>query len=103
MAKMDNADGFARVTGLCGDTIEIWLRVRNDIITKATFLTDGCATTITAGSMVTELVKEKTIIQALQVGKTEIILALGGMPEEVEHCALLASNTLKAAVRDYLE
>jgi nitrogen fixation NifU-like protein len=77
--------------------------VRNDVVAEVTFLTDGCATTIAAGSMITELVKEKTIVQALKIRKTEVIHELGGMPEEDEHCALLATNTLKAAVKDYLD
>ena len=51
VGNLDDADGFARITGPCGDTMEIWLKVRGDTITQATFMTDGCSTTIAAGSI----------------------------------------------------
>jgi len=65
-------------------------------------MTDGCGTTIAAGSMITELVKGKTIIQAHKISQQDVLNALGGLPEESQHCALLASNTLKEAIKDYL-
>jgi len=102
LGSMENADGFARITGPCGDTMEIWLRVRSDSIVKASFMTDGCGTTIAAGSMVTELVKGKSATQALKIGQYDVLSALGGLPQESQHCALLAANTLKAAIKDYL-
>ncbi len=98
---MGNADGFGRVTGSCGDTMEIWLRVRNGIIADATFLTDGCGTSIASGSMVTELVKGKSIPQAQKVTQQGVLDALGGLPEDSLHCALLAAETLKEAIKDY--
>ncbi len=61
---MQDADGFARVIGPCGDTMEIWLKVDNDAIADATFMTDGCGTSIASGSMVTEIVKGKSISAA---------------------------------------
>ena len=99
---MDSANGFATVTGPCGDTMKIWLRVKNDIILEAAFTTDGCGTSIASGSMVTELAKGKNAIQAQRISQQDVLSALGGLPEESEHCALLAANTLKEAVRDYL-
>ena len=102
VGDMADADGFAQITGPCGDTIEIWLKVRNDVITEATFMTDGCGTTIAAGSMVTELAKWKPIIQANKISQQDVLNALGELPEESQHCALLAANTLKEAVKDYL-
>jgi len=102
LGSMNAANGFARVTGPCGDTMEIWLRVRNDTIAGATFMTDGCGTTIAAGSMVTEMAKGKSVAQVWKVSQQDVLGALGGLPEESEHCALLAANTLKAAVNDYL-
>lgn len=102
VGMIPNADGFARITGPCGDTVEIWLRVRDSLIQQATFWTDGCGTTIAAGSMVTELVKEKKVEQALSITQQDILNALDGLPEESVHCALLAANTLKAACRDYI-
>jgi len=102
VGKIEDADGFARITGPCGDTMEIWLRVRNDIITETTFMTDGCGTTIVAGSMVTELARGKSTGQALAIGQQDVLDALGGLPEENQHCALLAANTLKEAIKDYV-
>ena len=99
---MDSANGFATVTGPCGDTMKIWLRVKNDIILEAAFTTDGCGTSIASGSMVTELAKGKNAIQAQRISQQDVLSALGGLPEESEHCALLAANTLKEAAKDYL-
>ena len=98
----EDADGFARITGPCGDTMEIWLKVRNDIIAEATFMTDGCGTTIVAGSMVTELARGKSAGQALAIGQQDVLNALSGLPEESQHCALLAANTLREAIKDYV-
>ena len=102
MGNMDNTDGFARITGPCGDTMEIWLKVRNYIVTEATFMTDGCGTSIASGSMVTEIAKGKSVGEVWKISQQDVLNALGGLPEESEHCALLAANTLKAAIKDYL-
>ncbi len=102
LGEIEDANGFARVTGPCGDTMEIWLKVNNGIITYATFMTDGCGTTIASGSMVTEMVRGKSIIEAQKISQQDVLDALGGLPEESQHCALLAADTLKEAVRDYL-
>jgi nitrogen fixation NifU-like protein len=102
LGDMDDADGFGRVTGSCGDTMEIWLKVRDGTIAKANFLTDGCGTSIASGSMVTELAKGKNIAKALKISQEDVLKALGGLPEESQHCALLAADTLKAAIKDYL-
>jgi len=102
VGSIPDADGFASVTGPCGDTMNIWLKVRNDEIKQAAFLTDGCGTTIAAGSMVTELVKGKTVVNALRTTQQDVLDALGGLPEESVHCALLAANTVKEAAKDYL-
>jgi nitrogen fixation NifU-like protein len=102
VGSIPHADGVAMVTGPCGDTMEIWLRVRGNVIKEATFWTDGCGTSIAVGSMVTELAKEKTIREATGITQKDVLDALGGLPEESQHCALLAANTLKEAVKDYL-
>jgi nitrogen fixation NifU-like protein len=102
VGNMDNANGSARITGPCGDTMEIRLRMRDGRIQEATFWTDGCGTTIAAGSMVTELVKGKTVMEALKISQRDVLSALGGLPEESQHCALLAANTLNEAAKDYL-
>jgi len=102
VGNTEAADGYASVTGPCGDTMDIWLKVKDDTIVKATFMTDGCGTTIAAGSMVTELAKDNSISQALRTSQEDVLSALEGLPEESKHCALLAANTLRAAAKDYL-
>ena len=102
VGNLEDADGFARITGPCGDTIEIWLKVENDKIRDATFWTDGCVTTIAAGSMVTELAKGKSVLETQRITQQDVLNALGGLPEESAHCALLAANTLREAISDYL-
>jgi len=94
MGKIEEPHGFGRVTGPCGDTMEIFLRIRNDRLIEATFLTDGCVTTLASGSMATELAMGKTVHEAFRINQQMILDNLGGLPEESEHCALLASNTL---------
>jgi len=102
LGDMEDADGFARVTGPCGDTMAIWLKVKNGTIAEANFLTDGCGTSIASGSMATEMAKGKAVAQAQRISQQGVLSALGGLPEESKHCALLAANTLRAAIRDYL-
>lgn len=102
VGSIPGAEGHAVITGPCGDTMEIWLRIREDVIVDASFWTDGCGTTIASASMTTEMAKGKRFAEAGLIGQKEVLQALGGLPEDSEHCALLASNTLKAALRDYL-
>ena len=102
VGRIEDADGFGSVTGPCGDTMEIWLRVKNGTITQVGFMTDGCGTSIASGSMVTEIAKGKSITEAQRTSQQNVLDALGGLPDESEHCALLAANTLRKAVRDYI-
>lgn len=100
---LDPWDGHARITGPCGDTMEFWLKVNDRRIAQATFITDGCGPSRAAGSMATELATGKLVKEALQIQQKDVLQALGGLPQESEHCALLAANTLKAAIRDCQE
>jgi len=102
VGAMAHADGFATVTGPCGDTMSIWLKVNGDTITGVSFVTDGCGTTVVSGSMVTEMATGKSLVEAQRIGQQDVLDTLGGLPDESEHCALLAANTLKAAIRDYI-
>jgi nitrogen fixation NifU-like protein len=102
LGELPTPDGSARVTGPCGDTMEIYLTVRNNKIINASFRTDGCGPSIASGSMVTEMAKQITISEAQRIGQQDVLTALGGLPQESEHCALLAANTLKDAIKDYL-
>ena len=103
LGVMDNADVYGCITGPCGDTMEIWLKIDDNIICQSSFMTDGCGTSIASGSMVTELATGKNIREALAISQQDVLDALDGLPEESKHCALLASNTLKAAVREYID
>jgi len=102
VGDLEDSDGFAKITGPCGDTMEIWLKVKNGTINNASFMTDGCGTSIASGSMITEMVKDKSVTDAKRISQQDVLSALGGLPEESQHCALLASNTLKEAIKDYL-
>ena len=103
MGEIRDPQAYGKVTGPCGDTVKISLKIENDRIIDARFLTDGCMTTIASGCVACELAIGKTYKEALTVSKEVILDQLGGLPEESEHCALLASNTLRAALTDYLD
>ncbi|MEA1959610.1 MAG: iron-sulfur cluster assembly scaffold protein [Chloroflexota bacterium] len=102
MGPIEQPDGYATITGPCGDTMQIWFRVRDDLIIAATFMTDGCGPSIASGSIATELVKRKAAADAIRISHKDILNALDGLPEDSRHCALLAANTIKAAIRDYI-
>jgi nitrogen fixation NifU-like protein len=102
IGTLEGADGHAKFTGPCGDTMEIFLKITENIITQAMFVTDGCGTSIASGSMVTELAKGKRVQEAYRISQRDVLDALGGLPEEDEHCALLAASTMRLAVHDYL-
>jgi nitrogen fixation NifU-like protein len=102
IGDMENPQGHGKVTGPCGDTVQIFLRIDNNKITDARFITDGCATTIAAGCMACELAMGKPLREAFKITKEIILEQLGGLPEESIHCALLASDTLRAALTDHL-
>jgi nitrogen fixation NifU-like protein len=95
-------DGFAASGSNCGENMKIWLRVRDDVITEAGFWTDGCAATIACGSMATELVTGKPLNRALAIAAEDIANALVDLPQGNLHCAQLAANTLRAALKDLL-
>ncbi len=103
LGKIRNADGFAKIKGPCGDTMQISFKVKDGRLSKIKFRTDGCASSIAAGNMATELAQGKKIEEAAEISQQMILEALEGLPEESVHCALLASNTLKEAVKNYSE
>ncbi len=103
MGKLENPDGYGKVTGTCGDTIEIFLSIKDDVISRCTYLTDGCGATISCACMATELAQGKTVTEALGlVSAQKIIRELGGLPEGNVHCARLAAESLRHALADYL-
>lgn len=99
--KMKNFNGCARMTGPCGDTIEIFILVKNGTINKCTFICDGCGSSTACGSIVTTMAEGKRVQDAKKIKKEEIIEYCGGIPPEYEHCALLATNTLLEAIENY--
>jgi NifU-like protein involved in Fe-S cluster formation/predicted Fe-Mo cluster-binding NifX family protein len=101
LGPMAEHNGHARITGPCGDTMEMWIHVRDGIVTEASFVTDGCGPAHASGSMATCLVKDKPLSAAAKLSQGDVLSALGDLPEEVRHCALLAANTVKAACEDY--
>jgi nitrogen fixation NifU-like protein len=101
LGKIRNPDSFAKIKGPCGDTMQISFKVRDERLSKTKFMTDGCASSIAAGSMATELANGRRLEEALEISQQMILDALDGLPEESVHCALLASNTLKEAIKNY--
>lgn len=95
-----NPDGYAVCGSGCGESMKIYLRVRNDVVENAAFWTDGCAATVACGSMSTELAKNKPLLQALAISAQNIADALENLPEGNFHCAELAANTLRMALKD---
>jgi len=102
VGTIPNPDGYASAVGSCGDIMEIWLRIKGDIIQNATFLTTGCGPTVAALSLVTELAKGKTIAESKEITPEYVLNTLGGLPEENIECAVLAATILREAIRDYL-
>lgn len=101
--RIDSPDGYACVKGSCGDTMEMFLKMKDKKIFECTFNTDGCGTSLACGSVATELAKNKTFLQALaSVGADAILKKLGGLPKEDVHCAQLAAETLRKALADQL-
>jgi nitrogen fixation NifU-like protein len=103
LAKMDNPSSWAALTGSCGDTITIYLRIENDVVTRSRFETTGCGSSQVSGEVACEYAEGKTVEQAGMLDGKDVLETLGGLPEENEHCAYLAAETLREAVRNYLE
>ena len=102
LGEMKNYDGYSeKITSSCGDSMWVWLRVKDSVIQNAKYVSDICIGAVSSGSMLTEMVKGKRIIEALGVSSDDILRALGGLPENFVHCATLAEMALKAAIRDY--
>ena len=102
MGSLENPDGYARITGSCGDAMEIFLKFQNDYVQKATFQTDGCGTSSVCGSFAAEMAIDKTPDELLEITGDKILEILGGFPKEDEHCAYLAAETLQEALNNYM-
>jgi nitrogen fixation NifU-like protein len=103
VGKIDDADGMGKVGNpQCGDIMQIFIKVKDNIITDIKFLTLGCAAAIATSSITTEMVKGKTIDEALKITNKDVMSALGGLPPEKLHCSILAEQGIRAAIEDYL-
>jgi nitrogen fixation NifU-like protein len=103
VGRIDDADGVGEVGNpVCGDVMKIYLKIKDDRIVDVKFETFGCAAAIATSSMVTEMVKGKTLDEALKVTNKDVAEALDGLPPQKLHCSLLAEEGIKAAIEDYL-
>jgi len=98
LGRMARPDAHALVHGWCGDTMEIYLRLKGQRIQKATCVTDGCGPSLACGGMLTATVEGLTLGDASQVTPEDLVAALDGLPEESVHCAELAVSTLREAM-----
>ena len=104
VGEIQAPDGTGHVGNpMCGDIMELYIKVENEVIVDAKFKTFGCGAAIATSSMVTDLVKGKTIKEALEVSNRAVAEALGGPPPVKMHCSVLAEQALKSAIEDYLK
>ena len=104
VGEIENADGVGEVgNAKCGDIMKMFLKIENDVITDVKFKTFGCGAAIATSSMATELVKGKTIYEAMKVTNSAVAEALDGLPPVKMHCSLLAEEAIHAALWDYAE
>ena len=102
VGEIENPDGIGTVGNeVCGDIMQISLRIENDVIVDAKFKTFGCAAAIATSSTATEMVKGMTVDEALKVTNKIVIEKLGGLPAQKIHCSVLAEEAIKKAIEDY--
>lgn len=99
VGRMTEPDAFGIITGPCGDTMEIYLEIRDARVTDALFMTDGCGSSIACGSMLTRIVEGKAVKDVKKITDQDLLDALDGLPDENVHCAKLAVDTLREALR----
>ncbi|OGX31617.1 MAG: Fe-S cluster assembly scaffold protein NifU [Omnitrophica WOR_2 bacterium RIFCSPLOWO2_12_FULL_46_30] len=102
VGEIPDADGIGNVGNpVCGDIMRLYIKVESGRITDVKFKTFGCGAAISTSSMVTEMVKGKTIEEALEISNKAVAEALGGLPPIKMHCSVLAEEALKSAIEDY--
>ena len=100
--EMENPDGVGQAQNpVCGDTMRLFIKVKDNRITDAKFLTFGCGAAIASSSITTEIIKGKSIEEALLISNQFVAEALGGLPPAKIHCSVLAEKAIKAAVSNY--
>ena len=104
LGKMDDADGIGEVgNAKCGDITKMYIKVKDGIIEDVKFNTFGCGSAIASSSMATEMIKGKSIGDALELSNKAVVEALDGLPTHKIHCSVLAEEAVKAAVKDYYD
>ncbi len=104
VGEIPDADGVGEVgNAKCGDIMKMYLKIKDDRIEDVKFETFGCGSAIASSSMATELIKGKTIEEALAVTNKQVVDALGGLPAYKLHCSVLAEESIKAAVKNYYD
>ena len=104
VGEIENPSGVGEVgNAKCGDIMKMYLKIKDNVIEDAKFETFGCGSAIASSSMATELIKGKTIDEALAVTNKQVVDALGGLPAHKLHCSVLAEEAIKAAVKDYYD
>ena len=98
---LENPDAIGEIKGPCGDTMRITLKIKNNRILKVRFWTDGCGATIACGSMLTKMIKGKSLKESDKINSLQLLEALKGLPIEHHHCTLLAVNTLHIVIKNY--
>ena len=102
VGEIADADGVGNVGNpVCGDIMRLYIKVKDGIIVDAKFKTFGCGAAIATSSMVTEMVKGKSVDEALKISNRAVAEALGGLPPVKMHCSVLAEEALRAAIDDY--
>ena len=103
VGEIENPDGIGHVGNpVCGDIMELYIKVNGNTITDAKFKTFGCGAAIATSSMITEMVKGKSLEEALKISNRAVAEALDGLPPVKMHCSVLAEEALKLAIEDYL-
>jgi nitrogen fixation NifU-like protein len=100
--SLDYPDGYARITGRCNDTMEIFLKFRDEKVIEARFRTNGCSSSMVCGSFAAEMAHGKGPDELLEVTGEAILKRVGRFPKEEAHCAFLAAETLQEALNDYM-
>ena len=104
LGKMDDADGIGEVgNAKCGDIMKMYIKVKDGIIEDVKFNTFGCGSAIASSSMATEMIKGKSIDDALELSNKAVVEELDGLPTHKIHCSVLAEEAVKAAVKDYYD
>ncbi|MBQ3017160.1 MAG: Fe-S cluster assembly scaffold protein NifU [Clostridia bacterium] len=102
VGEIENADGVGMVgNAKCGDIMKMYLKIEDDVIVDCKFKTFGCGAAIATSSMATELIKGKTIEEALALTNSAVVEALEGLPAVKVHCSVLAEEAVKSALADY--